>query len=104
MSQREMGQWIGDTTPGPWVYDSGCVYAEYVDGPRCGERVRLALMDREEHGTAPWERDANARLMAAAPALYAALDNLVARGLIRGAVGDHLEEVREALELAAGPE
>lgn len=52
-------------TPGPWIYDSGCIYASRDGKPA----YRLASMDREEHETAPWERDANARLMARAPEL-----------------------------------
>lgn len=54
----------GDSTPGPWEYESGCVYAR--DGSR------LAMMDRDERGTRPVERDSNARLMSAAPELLAA--------------------------------
>jgi hypothetical protein len=44
-----------EATRGPWRCEGGCVYA--------GE-VRIAIMDREEPGTRPVERDANARLIA----------------------------------------
>lgn len=63
-------------TPGPWQYASGSVYQ--MDGAKWPE-VRLALMDREELATSPTERDANARLMAAAPELLRELDSLRAQ-------------------------
>ena len=49
-------------TPRPWIYDSGAVYAE-------NGRGRIALADRDNPRTKPVERDANARLIAAAPAM-----------------------------------
>jgi len=55
-------------TEGPWVYESGAVYH--------AEKGRLAVMDRDNDKTAPTERDANARLMAAAPALLGALQEI----------------------------
>ena len=63
-------------TPGPWVCHSGAVYK---DGPNVwpkGEEngIPIAKMDREpDNGIIPVERDANARLIAAAPELLKAL-------------------------------
>lgn len=57
-------------TPGPWHYDSGSVYAQGErDDDKPGPRP-IARMDREPgNGTFGAERDANARLIAAAPDL-----------------------------------
>lgn len=44
-------------TGGTWFMASGCVYSQLGDGAV----VRVALMDREEDGTYPVERDNNAR-------------------------------------------
>ena len=66
-------------TPGPWTMEFGCVYRvgsrEY--GPDGDEMSRIALMDRDNHLTTPTERDANARLIAAAPALLEALQDII---------------------------
>lgn len=58
-------------TPGPWTVSHGSVYAS--------NDVRVALMDRDEPCTLPTERDANARLIAAAPALLEWLKDYVNR-------------------------
>ena len=50
-------------TKGPWQVDCGMVQTE--DG------TPIAWMDRDTPKTIPTERDANARLIAAAPQLYA---------------------------------
>lgn len=61
-------------TPGPWKEISGAVYA-YARGGF----IPIAKMDREPgNGTLPTERDANARLIAAAPELLEACKLLVA--------------------------
>lgn len=44
-------------TGGTWFMASGCVYSQLGDGTV----VRVALMDRDEDGTCPVERDDNAR-------------------------------------------
>jgi hypothetical protein len=54
---------MSDHTPGPWYANGDCVEAAGEEGPR--DRT-LAVV----HGT---EREANARLIAAAPELLAAL-------------------------------
>lgn len=63
-------------TPGPWEVDSGMVQTAYdhtCKTPGCGVHIPIAWMDREpNNGTMPVERDANARLIAAAPKLLAA--------------------------------
>jgi hypothetical protein len=64
-------------TPGPWTCHTGSVYK---DGPTVypkgqDEGIPICHMDREPgNGTMPVERDANARLIAAAPDLLAALE------------------------------
>ncbi len=61
-------------TPGPWVVEQGSVYTKRPN--ENGQFPRIALMDREEDETRPTERDANARLIAAAPELLAALKRI----------------------------
>ena len=59
-------------TPGPWTCHSGMVWFQ-IDKSEDG--IPLAYMDREPgNGTLPVERDANAKLMAAAPGMLAALE------------------------------
>ena len=71
-----------------------------------GERI-VARMDEgfvNGKGTITLEeREANARLIAAAPMLYYCLHNLVARGLIDTS-NDYYDEAIEALNLATGQE
>jgi hypothetical protein len=83
-------------TPGPWTYAYGQVYAgnpEDIDGVNGG--ISIGHADRNEERTRPTERDANARLMAAAPelldALHVALDALWE--LSRAADGDDVFSV-----------
>ena len=61
-------------TPGPWVVAYGSVYRD-LPGICENGGIRIAQMDRSEPHTAPTERDANARLIAAAPELLAALES-----------------------------
>ena len=56
-------------TPGPWICHSGMVWKP----DDTGDGTPIARMDRDTDKTAPTERDANARLIAAAPELKAAL-------------------------------
>lgn len=56
-------------TPGPWAARDGYVYAA---------GYRLIRLDSSTLGTSTAIRDANARLIAAAPALYEALGSVVA--------------------------
>lgn len=66
-------------TPAPWYCIGGAVYADPEN-----ERP-IAFMCRDERATAagiyPTERDANAHLIAAAPAMYHALVEIRAFGL-----------------------
>lgn len=55
-------------TPGPWIVDAGSVRTE--------RGVWIAKMDRNEPHTLPTERDANARLIAQAPELAKALQEI----------------------------
>jgi len=66
-------------TPGPWTCHCGMVYKDgpsvYPKGDEWG--IPIARMDREPgNGTFPVERDANARLIAAAPDLLKELRGL----------------------------
>ena len=63
-------------TPGPWKVSTGSVY---VDDGSDYPVTRIAYMDRDGHDIRPVERDANARLIAAAPELLEALEKLVRR-------------------------
>lgn len=60
-------------TPGPWEVESGMVQTvakHTCTLPGCGVHVPIALMDRNPgNGTLPYERDANAALIASAPEL-----------------------------------
>ncbi len=59
-------------TPGPWRVQNGSVYALAPDGSFGS--LPVAHMDRDPgNGTRPVERDANARLIAAAPEMVEAL-------------------------------
>lgn len=61
-------------TPGPWVFAYGSVYKGTFETLTDHNSLRIALMDRNEPQTQPTERDANARLIAAAPELLAACE------------------------------
>lgn len=67
-------------TPGPWHMAYGAVYkAGLVDGKESEDAICIGHADRNEPTTRPTERDANVRLMAAAPELYEALAHLLDR-------------------------
>jgi len=75
-------------TPGPWSVQNGAVYG--CNNPKHGSSphvcaldntpIRIASMDRDGPNKvhAPTERDANARLIAAAPDMLQALERMVA--------------------------
>lgn len=64
-------------TPGPWRVSTGSVY---VDDGEEWPTIPIAHMDREiGNGTKPVERDANARLIASAPSLLSALEEIARR-------------------------
>ena len=81
---------MSNHTPGPWTVDPEGEHAVEVEGAT-GVVVCTVYQ--------PANNAPDARLIAAAPELYAALANLYDNGLIVGA-GDHIDEVRFALNLA----
>lgn len=95
-------------TLGPWQVISGAVYTadpRYTDE----EQVSIARMDRDTQDTLPCERDANARLIAAAPELLDALKAIVADDRLMenfrspSSVTRYLiEQAREAIAKAQG--
>lgn len=91
----EAGDTIGKEkqrhTPGPWVFAYGSVYRS--DTLHDESSIRIALMDRNEPHTVPVERDANARLIAAAPELLEAC-----KGLLWAVKGTHIEKEGEYSE------
>ena len=69
-------------TPGPWTCHNGMVfkYVPNVYTTGGGESIPIARMDREQgNGTDPCERDANAKLCAAAPELLAVCEQILTR-------------------------
>jgi len=58
-------------TPGPWFCHSGMVWAQTTP---TSDGTAIARMARDEERTSPTERDANAALIAAAPAMLEALE------------------------------
>lgn len=91
-------------TPGPWVFAYGSVYRE--DTLHDESSIRIALMDRNEPHTMPTERDANARLIAAAPELLSMLRQidlwLVAPDTSRETLTDWQRLIRAAIANAEG--
>lgn len=73
---EDESRYAKEPTPGPWEVDSGMVQT-VRELPSSGLHIPIAYMDREpSNGTMPVERDANARLIAAAPDLLEALRSL----------------------------
>ena len=84
-------------TPGPWEVDSGMVQT-------CDE-TPIAHMDRTiGNGTMPVERDANARLIAAAPDLLLVLETIEAStdGLVNPLAREINRSARKAIAKAEG--
>lgn len=69
-------------TPGPWRYDNDALLPDewYMDGPVTagGRFIAAAITSPETEGPGLPEAKANARLIAAAPDLLAALEGLLA--------------------------
>lgn len=63
-------------TPGPWIVESGDSTSKFIYDNK-GEDGYLGALATVEHGD-PEELEANARLIAAAPELLAALETLLA--------------------------
>ena len=84
-------------TPGPWKVITGAVYT----AQSTGKVVPIASMDREAgNGTSLVEREANARLIAAAPELLKALEEIADR-LKWGKLANETEKIaRDAIKAA----
>lgn len=65
-------------TPGPWTIDSRATTAIQA-GDKHIAMVNFSFLGRPERDVYGEEHDANARLIAAAPDMLAALENLVAK-------------------------
>jgi hypothetical protein len=84
-------------TPGPWLCQHGVVYR--------GDGKSLMLPEWENPDTTPAERDANCRLVAAAPELLDLLREVIA--VYDGpqpATGGLLERIRSTIAKATGAE
>ena len=79
-------------TPGPWFVNGDCVEADGPEGPR---DVTVAVVHRHPHNTV---RAANARLIAAAPDLYAVCKLLFAS--MGEVIADHNEVAYSDLRMA----
>lgn len=62
-------------TPGPWVCHSGMVWTGVTEHD--AREYPIARMDRDTPHTSPTDRDANARLIAAAPDMLEALERII---------------------------
>lgn len=108
---------MSDFTPGPWLYrphetdDWGVVRTIPTEDHRLGGvicqahdpriRARQSLSEHRRAGTDPWE--ANARLIAAAPELYEALEAIMREDdATLSEVNARLEAGRAALAKARG--
>ncbi len=93
-------------TPGPWIYAYGAVYqGPDIDSLTNESANRLMLADRSNPLTTPCERDANARLCAAAPDLLRCLTHLEAElqrafDEVPAGVDAWMSEARAAIALA----
>jgi hypothetical protein len=68
-------------TPGPWEYDMDYIVAPDPSGVHSDIYIaEIAHEDDEGRIASPEQQDANRRLIAAAPALYAALKSILAAG------------------------
>lgn len=97
-------------TPGPWTYTTGTLVRVMPLGDPntiCGVHKRGVYSERYD----PMEIEANARLIASAPALYEALENLIEatyyclfglRGNAECSEDDMYGEARAALAQARG--
>ena len=87
-------------TPGNWIVQNGSVYVQ--DGNEYAQ-TRIASMDRGEPNTRPVERDANARLIAAAPELLDAAKQVAETRIGHGrtfAIGQALDCLEKAIPKA----
>jgi hypothetical protein len=101
---------MGGYTPGPWTYQPACNYVGYSISPR-GTLPTLAAVERPVGGELltieafnfPGETEANARLIAAAPEMFEALDHIsgLCRALRSGGPDPmDLQELSDALHEA----
>jgi hypothetical protein len=91
---------MGEFTPGPWTYETGpSLYGRF----HAVHRDDLMICECYEGDGA--EREANARLIAAAPALFEALQTILERGYVSESIAEErpdFETARAALAQAKG--
>jgi len=86
---------MSNHTPGPW----SALETEW--GAKVVDEQEVTVADVPQQPMDTWEASATARLIAAAPDLYAALKNLFDNDLIRGDIdSDHMNEVIDAMSRA----
>lgn len=88
-------------TPGPWYYTSGAVWTT-PQGPDDGGECIATRASKAD--IAPWEKDRNMRLAAAAPEMLEALKVLVDQAETNNQMvfGMALEDARAAIRKAEG--
>lgn len=86
-------------TPGPWVAQRN--YAETTESERINIVAGKTIIAETHHAWLDWEeQEANANILAAAPAMYLALQALLAHEGERELSGIGTEHDSEALEAA----
>ena len=86
------------TNKSPWTVKEYDTQIEVINN--LDEIIAFIPIDDEIE---PLENDvSNANLIASAPCLLEALDNLISRGLIKDTIGDHYDEVLEVIKKARG--
>ena len=92
-------------TPGPW-------FAGVLAGPEMEETISIGPMEKEVHYEdclcevwhGNYDAEANAKLIAAAPELLEALEELVESAKCAGWHPSHIEQAKEVIAKAKGVE
>lgn len=91
-------------TPGPWRVQDGFNTIYTTSCPETGTGITIAIAKASDHQCKSEEVAPNARLLAAAPALLAALEALADEAFInmRSGAGHLIDEARAAIAAAKG--